>query len=159
LLCYCALRFSTRDPGKAMKNVLIVENETQIAPALQPVLEAAGLAVVPADRREAVVTHLEQSNVHVVLVNLEGLKQEGLAIVRAVRALAPEIAVITLNTADQMDVSIQAMRMGVFDELLMPVNVENLIASIRRAVGHTGGPATKPAATPAPTPRLEGEIK
>jgi DNA-binding NtrC family response regulator len=140
-----------------MKKVLIVETEVQMAPVLQPVLEAAGFAVRVADHREDVVAQLGRAGADVVLVNLEGLSHEGLAIVRAIRTLCPGVAVITLNDPQNMDLSIQAMRMGVFDDLFMPLNVESLIGSIRKAVATAGGNAPEPALKPATTPRLEGD--
>lgn len=138
-----------------MKNVLIVEAKTQMAPVLQPVLETAGFAVRITDRLDGAVAQIGAADV--VLVDLEGLKQEGLAIVRAIRALCPNLAVITLNHPKNVDLSIRAMRMGVFEELLLPLNVENLIGSIRKALRRADGHDPKPADAPAATPRQEGE--
>ena len=158
MLGYRTLRFPNHDTRAAMKNILIVEAEPHMAPVLQPVLEAYGFAVHIADRREAVVAHLERCLDQAVVINLENLKHEGLAIAGTVRALCPDLAIITLNTPATIDLSIQAMRMGVFDDLLMPLNVDQFIASIRRAVGAAAGTIAQPALKPAIPSRSEGDL-
>jgi two-component system response regulator AtoC len=140
-----------------MKKVLIIEKQAQMASVLQPVLEAAGLAVVVINPDEGLMDQIRRAAIAVVLVNLEGLKKEGLTVLAAIRAFAPKLAVITLNASPNVELSIQAMRMGVFDDLLMPLNVESLIASIRRAMAITDPNNAEPAAGPATISRTQGD--
>ena len=45
----------------------------------------------------------------------------------------PAVQVITINSGDQISLSIEGMKLGVFDDFLMPLDLGSLISRIREA--------------------------
>jgi len=66
-----------------------------------------------------------------VLLDLQGLKRNGIAMMRLIRQRFPQIKIITINSGDQLDLSIESMRLGAFDDFLIPFHLEGLMARIR----------------------------
>jgi len=66
-----------------------------------------------------------------ILLDLQGLKRNGIAMMRHIRQRFPQIKIITINSGDQLDLSIESMRLGAFDDFLIPFHLEGLIARIR----------------------------
>ncbi len=76
---------------------------------------------------------LKRKDIDVVLLDLNGLKREGLALLNMIKKLRPAVQVIIINSAEQLSLSIEGMRLGAFDDLFIPFNLEALIAKIKEA--------------------------
>ena len=74
-----------------------------------------------------------REKVDVVLLGLKGLKQRGLALLRTMKKIQPATAVILLLPAEHLSLSIEGMRLGAFDDLLIPFDMETLLARIEAA--------------------------
>ena len=117
-----------------IQKVMLIETEQKLAPSLRPLMEAARLGLVEADGLESALSRLMDDDVPVVLVNIENLAQAAIPIIKEIKRTHPDIALITLNDPNHMDLSFQAMRLGVSDDLLIPLDSKKLIASIHRAL-------------------------
>jgi DNA-binding NtrC family response regulator len=115
-------------------NILIVETDAGLRATLAQHIRQHGMEVSEADCAAEVGQRLSASDHQLVLVGLEGLKREGLSIIRLIRDHFPEIKIITLNTHEQLDLSIEGMRLGAYDDFLIPFNIDNLILCIRKAL-------------------------
>jgi DNA-binding NtrC family response regulator len=71
--------------------------------------------------------------VDVVLLGLGGLGAGGRQLLREIRTTWPGIRVITLNQNEQIDLSIEAMRLGAFADLMPPFDLDALRESVRAA--------------------------
>ena len=114
--------------------ILIVEPDSGVRAALAQHIRQHAMEVSEIDCAADVFQHLNASPYQLVLVDLEGLKREGLAIIRMIRADFPEIKIITLNTHEQLDLSIEGMRLGAWDDFLIPFAIDNLIVCIKSAL-------------------------
>ena len=121
--------------------IVIVAKESSLWTQLAHHLRQEGFAVSATEREEKVDALLSGSGRRLLLLGLEGLKREGIAILRWVRARYPQVAVITINAGQQLDLSIEAMRLGAFDDFLIPFDLDGLMACIHKALNKT---ATRP---------------
>ena len=71
--------------------------------------------------------------IDVVLLSLNDLKKEGLVLIKMIKKMRPLVQVITVNSGDQISLSIEGMKLGVFDDFLMPLDLDSLIFRIREA--------------------------
>jgi len=71
--------------------------------------------------------------IDVVLLSLNDLKKEGMALIKMIKKKHPAVQVITINSGDQISLSIEGMKLGVFDDFLMPLDLDSLISRIREA--------------------------
>ena len=76
---------------------------------------------------------LKKHPVDVVLLSLNDLKREGTVLIKMIKKKHPAVQVITINSGDQISLSIEGMKLGVFDDFLMPLDLDSLILRIREA--------------------------
>ena len=71
--------------------------------------------------------------IDVALLCLNDLKKDGLVLIKMIKKMCPSVQVITVNSPDQISLSIEGMKLGVFDDFLMPLDLDSLILRIRDA--------------------------
>lgn len=115
------------------KTIAIIENDNSLRGNLMQHLRQQGFAVAAADGIADVLSLLSATGCRIVLLGLEGMKREGVTMLRVIRQRFPQVFVITINSSDQLDLSMESMRLGAFDELMIPLDLDTLMASIRKA--------------------------
>lgn len=71
----------------------------------------------------------------IVLLGLKGDKTLSLALLKTIKELRPLVEVILLSSSEDhsLSASIEGMKLGAFDELLVPFDQETLLRRIREA--------------------------
>ena len=84
-----------------------------------------------ADAREI----LQRNNFDVVLLGSTGHHRKSLSLLRSIKEMRPHTEVILLTALEEHSLyaSIQAMQMGAFDDLLVPLDINVLLNRIREA--------------------------
>ena len=115
-------------------HVLILESDAEFREHLAGRLARLGHEVVGAEDAEEALSRCHRQGLAVVLV---GLHQGGLdarTFLGRVPQVCPEARVICINHPKDVALSIEAMKLGVVDEVHPPVDMEDLDRRIR-AVG------------------------
>jgi DNA-binding NtrC family response regulator len=86
-------------------------------------------AMAPSDIKRMLKKH----PIDVVLLSLNDIKKEGLVLIKMIKKMRPPVQVITVNSPDQISLSIEGMKLGVFDDFLMPLDLDSLVLRIRDA--------------------------
>ena len=115
-------------------HVLIVEAENRFRKNLYKHLQSEGFTVDKVTQQDDVETIVVKERIDVVLLGVDGLGREGLALIRPIKVIRPKSEIIIINDAGQMDLSIEAMELGAFDDFLVPLDIESLVRCIRKAV-------------------------
>lgn len=87
---------------------------------------------VAADAGEALAI-TEDDDIDVVVLNLKDLMSEGVQLLRNLRKRLPRTEIITLSVPTGLRFSIEGMKLGVFEDLLMPFDLEELVRQILQA--------------------------
>jgi len=124
-------------------HILIIATESSLRANLSQHLRQEGLHVSETDGTQELMTFLDKEHVGLILLDLQGLKRNGIAMMRLIRQRFPQIKIITINSGDQLDLSIESMRLGAFDDFLIPFHLEGLMARIR-SLGAGGSLEDKP---------------
>jgi len=119
--------------------VLIINSNIESKCHIGPHLRKAAFRVVEAEWESGAMKLLANSDFDVVILWLQGLGQEGLTLIRIIQGISPTTRIITLNSPQKMNLSIEAMRLGVYDDFLIPFELDALIASVRRACRERAG--------------------
>ncbi len=114
-------------------NVLLVETDSVFRHNLSQQLRLKDLRVFEAERKDDARRILTRKNIDVVLVGIANLKKEGIAVVEMIKRLRPLTEVIVLNRIEQITLSIESMKHGVFDEFMVPFDLQALLQRIRDA--------------------------
>jgi DNA-binding NtrC family response regulator len=120
--------------------VLIIEADFNFRSSVATHLRQAGFDIVTAADRASARAALARRGVDVVLLGLGGLGAGGRQLLREIRTTWPRIRVITLNRNEQIELSIEAMRLGAFADLMPPFELDALRESVRAAAGAADSP-------------------
>ncbi|WJH33630.1 response regulator [Paenibacillus sp. CC-CFT747] len=115
--------------------MLIVDDEPVICRGLRETIpwETIGVEVVgdASDGVEA-LERIESQPVDLVLTDIHMDGMDGLELAKELRQRYPHIRIIILSGYDYFDYARQAIRIGVEDYLLKPVDVDELMEMVRR---------------------------
>ena len=114
-------------------NLLIVAADPVFRENLAKRLWDGKWKIRQAERIGEVRKIVKRSNIDVTLLGLTSLKQEGIAILKAVKKIRPLTEVITISGADQVTLSIEGMKRGAFDDFIGPFTIDSLAGRIRDA--------------------------
>jgi DNA-binding NtrC family response regulator len=113
--------------------VLIIEADFNFRGSVVTHLRQAGFDILTAADHGNARAILAHQAVDVVLLGMAALGAGGRQLLREIRATWPRIRVITLNQNEQIELSMEAMRLGAFADLLPPFDMDALRESVRAA--------------------------
>lgn len=113
--------------------VLIIEAENRFRKNLFRCLQAEGFTVDRATLRDDLEAVVAKERIDLVLLGVDGLGRDGLALIRPIKAVSPLTKIIIINDPGQMDLSIEGMDLGAFDDFLVPLDIDSLAKRIREA--------------------------
>ncbi len=124
------------DTGALAASVLVVDDEDLIRWSLREALEAAGYRVVCA-ANGAEATARFQEGVDAVLLDYNLPDTDGITLLRAMRALDPDVPVTLLTAFTSLERAVDAMRLGAFDFLAKPFDIDHVVALTAKALETT----------------------
>ncbi len=122
--------------ARVMKNaisVLIVDDERNLRDVLRTELTADGFLATEAESGSAALEALAVRDVDVLLLDLTMPGMTGIDVLKKVRAteFPPEVIVLTANAT--VSTAVEAMKLGAYDYLMKPADLEDLTALIVKA--------------------------
>ena len=120
-----------------MKRLLIVEDKESLALMLKETVESEGLeADIVANGSDAGRRLAEGRRYFAVLTDLRLPKADGIAVLRQVKESDPDCPVIVMTAFGTIENAVQAMKLGAFDFIQKPVDVDHLLLLLRRCLEH-----------------------
>ena len=119
-----------------MTRILVVDDEESLRRVTQVRLEQAGYSVCVAGSAEEAVEALERSPFDIVLTDLRMPAMSGLELLKHVRSNSPDTAVIIMTAYGTVESAVEAMKAGAFDYLTKPIDADELLLTIGRAIEH-----------------------
>ena len=114
-------------------HVLIIEAENRFRKNLYQCLQAEGFTVDTITQHDDYATILAKENIDLVLLGVDGIGREGLVLIQPINAISPRTKIIIINDANHMELSIEGMDQGAFDDFLIPLDIDSLAKRIREA--------------------------
>ncbi|MBI4863611.1 MAG: response regulator [Candidatus Riflebacteria bacterium] len=116
--------------------MLVVDDEEWMRDACTQILEPQGFEVVTAADGQAGLQLAGQCSPDLVLLDLRMPGLDGMAYLKAVKGLDPEIVGIVITGYATLEVAVQAMKAGAYDFLPKPFKPEELRGVVRRGLEH-----------------------
>jgi two-component system, NtrC family, response regulator AtoC len=120
-----------------MSTVLIVDDERTLARAIKAFLIASGYEAEVAPDAEQALGMLERLRPDVVFSDLRLPGMNGLELLGRIREFDPSIAVIIMTAYGTIEGAVEAVKLGAFDYLKKPVDLEELKLLADRARQHS----------------------
>lgn len=114
--------------------ILVVDDEQSVATTIEAILRLDGHDVVAVTSGADAIRLLGERQFDVVLTDLRLADIDGIEILKEVQRTAPETAAIMLTGYASLESAIAALRSGAYDYLLKPSDVEELRATVNRAI-------------------------
>ena len=118
---------------KPQPRVLIVDDEKNTREGLERALRRH-VEVELAESGEAALALLDERPVDIVLSDIRMPGMDGIALMQRVLARNPQPTVILLTAYGSVPQAVEAMRLGAFDFLTKPVNLDHLEITLQRAL-------------------------
>src|SRR5258706_11375724 len=116
-----------------MKRLLIVEDKESLALMLRETVESEGLeADLARDGNEAVRKLASGQRYFAVLTDLRMPGADGIAVLRQVKESDPDCPVIVMTAFGTIENAVEAMKLGAYDFVQKPVDVDYLLLLLRR---------------------------
>lgn len=116
--------------------VLVVDDESSVRDILQDFLEFEGFEVTLAETGEAGLELVLTRPFDVVLTDLEMPKMNGIDFLRELEDMNNPPAAIMMTGYGTVESAIEAMKIGAYDYILKPFQIEELVQLIRKALEH-----------------------
>src|SRR5262245_58617285 len=117
-------------------SILVVDDDQRNREMLAEALSQAGFEVdIACDGMEA-LRKVETVMYDTVLSDIRMIPCSGLDLLDSLRKTLPEMPIVLLTAFGSVDTAIQAMKQGAFDYIAKPVNLDELVLTMRRAVEH-----------------------
>jgi DNA-binding NtrC family response regulator len=113
--------------------ILIAEDEANLRLVLQKELERLGYRVQAAPDGEAALRKLEESNVDVLLCDINMPRIDGMEVLRRIyeRPNPPEVIMLTGQAT--VETAVEAMKLGAYDYLTKPYRITELDVRVKQA--------------------------
>ena len=113
--------------------LLIAEDEANLRLVLQKELQRLGYRVQAAPDGEAALRKLEESNVDVLLCDINMPHMDGMELLRRVHERPNPPKVIMLTGQGTIETAVEAMKLGAYDYLTKPYSITELDVRVRQA--------------------------
>lgn len=114
-------------------NVLVVDDEQEFRDITVKRLEKRGLKAKGAESGEKALEILEHSHTDVVLLDVKMPGIDGIETLRRIRSLKPLVEVVLLTGHASVDSGIEGMKLGAFDYLMKPIELDPLMEKLADA--------------------------
>ncbi|HUJ62152.1 MAG TPA: sigma-54 dependent transcriptional regulator [Kofleriaceae bacterium] len=116
------------------ERVLVVDDKLALAETLADGLCDRGYAATAVATGEAALSAVRAGRVDVLVTDLRMPDLDGLALLDATLAAAPELPVIVMTAYGAIDSAVDAIRKGAYHYLTKPFKVEELLVFVERAI-------------------------
>ena len=119
-----------------MSKILIIEDEASIRRVLTKILteENDTYQVEEAEDGSKGYEKIAQNDYDLVLCDIKMPKMDGVELLQAVKKIKPEIPIVMISGHGDMETAIQTMRLGAFDYISKPPDLNRLLNTVRNAL-------------------------
>jgi len=115
--------------------VMVVDDEAQALTSFELTLRSAGIAnfICCQDSRD-VMPMLTRREIEIMLLDLWMPHLSGDELLRRITVDHPDVPVIIVTGADDVDTAVKCMKQGAFDYIVKPVETSRLVSSVKRGI-------------------------
>jgi response regulator RpfG family c-di-GMP phosphodiesterase len=120
--------------NKYKGRILVVDDEVYIQEILKSTLEDAGYECTTVSDAEAALAALSSRNFDLALTDIRMPGKQGTELLQDIKSAYPDVVVIMITAIDNANTAIENMRLGAYDYIIKPFNLEHVLVSTSRAM-------------------------
>ncbi len=113
--------------------VLLVDDETIFTRNISKLLKNRGYEITAVNSGDAAIRELEQNPVDVIVLDLKMPGMDGIATLKEIIKLGLFAETLILTGHGSIDSALEAMKLGAYDYLTKPCEIDELVAKIEAA--------------------------
>jgi len=121
---------------QSSQTLLIVDDERSLRFSIGEWARDAGFRALEASGGREALDLVQQNPVDAVLLDLRLGDEDGLDVLKRLRALQPELPVIMLTGHGTIEHAVEATKLGAWHFMVKPPDLEQLEVTVRRAIEH-----------------------
>ncbi len=119
------------EPAEA---ILVVDDQEPNRVTLERILEREGWEVEHAADGRGGLDRLREGGISVIVTDLKMPGMSGMDLLRAARAVSPDVEVVVMTAYGTVETAVEAMKEGAYDYVTKPLRRSELVATIRKAL-------------------------
>ena len=113
--------------------VLLVDDETIFTKNMSKLLKNRGYQVAAVNSGDGAIRELEQNHFDVIVLDLKMPGMDGIATLKEIIKLGLFTETLILTGHGSIDTALEAMKLGAYDYLTKPCEIDELVAKIEAA--------------------------
>jgi DNA-binding response OmpR family regulator len=113
--------------------LLLVDDEKDFVEPLAERLETRGFKVKTATSGDEAISSIEKEEIDVVILDVLMPGKDGIETLREIKRMKPLIEVIMLTGHATVQTAIQGMKLGAYDYLMKPTDINDLVEKVQMA--------------------------
>jgi DNA-binding NtrC family response regulator len=118
--------------------ILIVDDDPQICDYMQTLLEKDGFAVKTMSDPTLVEDEIRLKTYHVIILDLMMPKMDGIEVLKKIRSIDSDIAVVMFTAHPNLDSAVASMKLDAVDYIKKPFNVDEFREVLARVMKKKG---------------------
>jgi two-component system, OmpR family, response regulator len=119
-------------------NILIVDDDRAILDYMQTLLEKDGFSVKALNDPTTVEDEVRQGAYHVIILDLMMPKLDGIEVLKRIRAIDTDVAVVIFTAHPNLDTAVASMKLDAVDYIKKPFNVDEFREVLARVMKKKG---------------------
>ena len=116
--------------------ILVMDDEPTIRENLRRLLTSTGYEVTTAENGDTALERAAEQSFEVALLDIGMPGISGIDVLKQLRAQYPDTAVIMVTAVVELETAIEAMRLGAYDYVSKPFNLDDVLIRVSRAREH-----------------------
>ena len=134
----------------ANAKILVIDDEHSVRWAFEKALQKAGYQVALAENGVKGLSLYKTFHPDIILVDIRMPEMDGLKVLERIREIDPDAQVIVMTAYTDMETTISAMKLGAYDFLSKPFNIDECLLLISRGLSARGAGRTAEVIAQAP---------
>jgi two-component system response regulator AtoC len=118
---------------KILPNILVVDDEVNVIESFKQLLED-DYKVLTATNGEEALEKVEKENLDIVLLDIRMPGMDGIEVLRRIEEMKENVDVIMVTAVNTMKTAIEAMKLGAYDYITKPFELDEVVVPINRAL-------------------------
>ena len=114
--------------------ILIVDDEEVICSILARRLTREGYSCVTANNGKEALNHFYKDSFSLIISDIKMPEMDGIELLKKVKAVHPNMLVIMVTAYPEIDLALEAMRLGAYDFIIKPADLELVVLSVKKAL-------------------------
>jgi putative two-component system response regulator len=116
------------------ERILIVDDEENICNILARRFTGEGYLCVTANNGREALNHFYKDTFSLIISDIKMPEMDGVELLKKVKSVDPNMMVIMVTAYPEIDMAVEAMRLGAYDFIIKPADLDFVVLSVKKAL-------------------------